>query len=434
MGAIVSDVEPNSIAEELGIMPGDEVLAIDDIKPRDIIDYNFLTAGEELSLHIKRTSGEEEIIDIEKDAEDGLGIIFESAVFDRIIPCTNKCIFCFVDQQPLGMRDSLYVKDDDYRLSYIQGTYITLTNLKPEHRKRIEESRLGPLYVSVHTTNPDLRCKMLGNPKAGDILKELKWLNKLDIPVHAQIVLCPGINDGKELERTLNDLKKLKSNIMSVAIVPVGLTKYRQDDLTPFTQELAEEVIRQVEEFNKGIGYSFAVPSDELYLKAGLEIPKDGFYRGYGQLEDGVGTARMLLDDFKRRKKQLPKSLPTPLRLAIATGQLACDILQPIIKDLNKIENLNIELVPVKSKFWGDKVTVSGLITGNDLIDAVKPLPNKPDALIIPSVMLRKGFDRFLDDIKLDEIREKLKLNIHIIENYYSTEELINIIVLKRSL
>jgi putative radical SAM enzyme (TIGR03279 family) len=429
MGAIVSNIEPNSIAEELEIMPGDEVLAIDNVKPRDIIDYNFLTAGEEISLHIKRTSGEEEIIDIEKDPEEELGIIFESAVFDRIIPCTNRCIFCFVDQQPPEMRESLYIKDDDYRLSYLQGTYITLTNLKPEHRKRIEESRLGPLYVSVHTTNPDLRCRMLGNPNAGDILKELKWLNKLDIPVHAQIVLCPGINDGKELERTLNDLKKLKSNIMSVAIVPVGLTKYRQDDLKPFTQTLALEVINQIEEFNKGVGYSLAVPSDELYLKARLEIPKDGFYRGYGQLEDGVGTARMLLDDFKRRKKRLPKALSKPLKLAIATGQLACDIMQPIIKDLNKIENLSVELIPVKSEFWGDKVTVSGLITGKDLIEAGKSLKDKPDNLIIPSVMLRKGSDRFLDDITLDDIKKKLKLNIHVIENYYSTEELVNIIV-----
>ena len=429
MSAIVNTVEPNSIAFDLAILPGDEIISIDSVVPYDLIDYQYLISSEKLSLHIKHNSGEEEIIDIEKDSEEDLGIIFESAVFDKIIPCNNKCIFCFVDQQPDGMRKSLYVKDDDYRLSYLQGTYITLTNLTSKHKKRIEDLRPGPLYVSVHTTNPELRCKMLQNPKAGNVLQELKWLNKLDIPLHTQIVLCPGINDGKELEKTLNDLAKLKSNIISIAIVPVGITKYRTgEDLRDFTAEETIKAINQVEKFNKKIGYSLAVPSDEFYIKAGIDFPEDDFYRGYGQLDDGVGAARLLLDDYNKYKNRLPETLSTPLNITMATGQLACKIMEPIINNLNKIKNLNIKLIPVKNSFWGDKVTVAGLITGKDLLATLLPMKNELANLVIPSVMLKKYTNKFLDDLTIKDIQEKLGVNIKIIENCYSNEELIDFI------
>jgi len=430
MRAIVNSVQPFSIAEDLNIRAGDEVISIDEKKPIDLIDYQNFIAGEEVSLHIKRISGEEEIIDIEKDPGEDLGIIFESAVFDRVIPCNNRCVFCFVDQQPDGLRKTLYVKDDDYRLSYLQGTYITLTNLKPEHKKRIEELKLSPLYVSVHTTNPGLRCKMLQNPNSGNVLEELKWLNSLDIAVHTQIVLCPGINDGDELEKTLNVLAELKSSIMSIAIVPVGITKYREEDvLKPITAEGAKKVIKQADEFNRKIGYTLAVPSDEFYIKAGLEFPEEDAYRGYGQLEDGVGTARILMEDYEDLKDQLPDELSEPYELVIATGQLACEVMQHIVDDLNRIENLNIKLIPVKSSFWGDKVTVSGLITGKDLLETLLPIKDELKNLVIPSVMLRQLTNQFLDDITLEDVEEKLGVNIEIIDNYYSIEELIDLIL-----
>ncbi len=430
MTATVNSVNPGSIACDLGILPGDEIVSIDGEKPQDLIDYRYLIDSEELSLHIKRSSGEEEIIDIEKDAEEDLGIVFESAVFDRVIPCNNRCVFCFVDQQPGGLRKSLYVKDDDYRLSYLQGTYITLTNLKPEHKKRIETLRLGPLYISVHTTNPLLRCKILQNPGAGNILEELKWLNDLDIPIHVQIVLCPGLNDGIELEKTLNDLIELKSNIESIAIVPVGITKYRKENtLKPVTPEIAKEVTDRANKFNNKIKYQLVIPSDEFYIKAGLDFPEDESYRGYGQLDDGVGAARTLLEDYRQLKNKLPDKLSNPYKLTIATGELACNVMRPIVEDLNRIKNLNINVIPVKSGFWGEKVTVSGLITGKDLLETLLPIKKEIKNLAIPSVMLRSYSEVFLDGMTVEEIEKKLDIDIEIIENPYSCGELIGLII-----
>src|SRR5574344_1260689 len=239
MPAIVSNIEKNSIAEELKIKSGDEILSIDNQKIKDLIDYKFLIKSEFLTLLIKKKNGELEEIELEKDFDDDLGIIFESAVFDKIKRCQNKCIFCFVDQQPEGLRDTLYIKDDDYRLSYLQGTYITLTNLSKDDKKRIETLKLGPLYISLHTTNPELRVNMLNNKNAGKIIEQLKWLKKAEIPIHLQIVLCPDYNDGKELEKTLSDLEKFKNIILSVAIVPVGITKFRKEIITPVDEKIA---------------------------------------------------------------------------------------------------------------------------------------------------------------------------------------------------
>ena len=241
--AIISGIKENSIAEELEIQAGDELVSIDNVELKDLIDYNFYTKTEELTILIKKKNGELEEIELEKDYDEDLGLIFESAVFDKVKPCLNKCIFCFVDQQPKGLRDTLYIKDDDYRLSYLQGTYITMTNLKDEDRERISKLMLGPLYISVHTTNPELRVKMLKNPNAANIINDLKWLKKHQIPIHVQIVLCPEYNDGAELERTLSDLAKFKSIILSTAIVPVGLTQFRKTELKPVTKEIAEKTI-----------------------------------------------------------------------------------------------------------------------------------------------------------------------------------------------
>ncbi len=428
MPAIINSVEKNSIAEDLELSAGDEIISVNEIKPRDLIDYNFLTSSDEICVHVIRSSGEEEIFDIEKDFEEPLGINFESAVFDRVKPCNNKCIFCFVDQQPKGLRKTLYVKDDDYRLSYLQGTYVTLTNLNSEDKRRIEELRLGPLYVSVHTTNPALRASMLNNKKASAITDNLKWLNELGIPIHTQIVLCPGLNDADELNRTFEDLSSLP-NIKSVAVVPVGITKYREGEvLKKVDKSQSIEVIDKVEKFNKKAGKKLIYASDEFYFKAEYDLPEAKYYGNFDQLDDGVGSSSLLLNDFNKNRKHIPKSIKTPKKLAVATGSLSYVPLKIIIDELNKIQNLDIELIKIKSGFWGEDVTVSGLITGSDILENLLPYKSDINNLIIPSVMLRKLTDEFLDGMRINDIEQKLGIKIIVINDYYSTKELIEII------
>lgn len=429
MPAIVSKVNIDSIAEELEIGQGDEILSIDNQKIADLIDYIFLCKSEILTLEIKKKNNEVEIIELEKDFEEDLGIVFESAVFDKIKPCLNKCIFCFVDQQPDGLRDTLYIKDDDYRLSYLQGTYITLTNLTQEDIERIEALRLGPLYISLHTTNPELRIKMLKNPNAGKILQQLKWLEKNEIPVHLQIVLCPGYNDGKELKQTLSDLKKLK-NVLSVAIVPVGITKYRKDNgLIPVTKKIAQETIKIVDEFNKVLKKNIICCSDEFFSLAEKRIPPKEYYGNFSQLEDGVGALRLLLDDFKKEKKRLPKSLSAPSNILFATSQLAKPAIDEISSELNKIKNLRTEVAVVKSNYWGENISVAGLITSDDLIQTIKK--SKTDIVVLPSVMLRSFTQDFLDGKTLEYVKEKTGLEFYIIQDCYSTKEIIDFIISK---
>lgn len=430
MTAKIYSINAGSLAEKFKMLPGDELISINGEFPKDLIDYRFIEAQKNLTIVLKRENGQEETFKIKKADDEDLGINFEYVVFDKILPCTNKCVFCFVDQQPSGLRESLYVKDDDYRLSYLQGTYITLTNLTSSQKKRIEQLGLGPLYVSVHTTNPELREFMLKNPKAGNIMNDLKWLNEVFIPVHLQIVLCPGINDGKELDRTFEDLLKVKSNILSIAVVPVGITKYRDGELLkPVDKDKAVEVIGKIADFNKKIGRNLAFPSDEFYILAEQNLPKSSTYEGFGQLDDGVGVCNVLLDDFKKHSKKLPKKLKSPKKFTIATGQIASKALNPIIEKLNTIENLSIELLTVKSNFWGEQVTVSGLITGQDLIDNILPIKNEISNLVIPSVMIRKFSDEFLDSLTLSDVERKLNLKIIVIDDYYSTKELIDLII-----
>lgn len=430
MSAIVNQIKENSIAQEIGIEIGDEILSIDDEKMSDLIEYNFLCKSEFLTLEVKKQNGEIELIELEKDYDDELGIIFESAVFDKIKPCANKCVFCFVDQQPDGLRDTLYVKDDDYRLSYLQGTYITLTNFSQKDKKRLERLRLGPLYVSVHTTNPELRVNMLKNPNAAKIMEQLKWLEKNEIPLHVQIVLCPQYNDGKELEKTLNDLKKLK-NILSIAIVPVGITKFREDEgLYPVTKEIAKETIKIVDDFNNPFdthNHVHACCSDEFFALAEKPIPPDKYYGNFSQLDDGVGALRLLIDDFDKRKTKLPKKLKEEHKILFATSQLAKPALDVISKELNKIKNLRTKVLSVKSDYWGDGISVAGLITSDDLIKTIKD--TNADTVIIPSVMLRQFTQDFLDGENLDYVKKKTKLNFLVIEDFYSTQEIIDFVL-----
>ncbi len=426
MPAIISEIQKDSIAQELELQKGDKILSINSEIPKDFIDYQYMMSAEEVEIEVEKTNGDVEIYEIEKDYDEDLGIIFESAVFDRIKPCTNKCIFCFVDQQPEGLRKSLYIKDDDYRLSYLQGTYITLTNLTEKDKKRIETMHLGPLYVSVHTTNPELRAKMLNNPKAANIIEDLKWLKKADIPIHTQIVLCPEYNDKDELERTLNDFSKFKSIIQSIAIVPVGLTKFHKNNLKPLTKENALHVIKQVENFNKKMKKQIAMASDEFFIKADYEIPPRKYYGNFSQIEDGVGALRLLLDDFEKTKKKLPKKIQNKKEICFAVTDSSKKVMEKIIDELNKIENLNCQMIVLKNNFFGPNVTVAGLITGNDLINQLKNKDIKE--LVIPSIMLRPYTQDFLDGITISDVQKELNAKINVINDIYSTIEFLEII------
>lgn len=419
MAAIVSSVEDGSIAEELEIEAGDELLSIDGQKMLDMIDYGFYCKSELLTLEIKKTNGEIEEIELEKDYDEDLGIVFESAVFDKIKPCLNKCIFCFVDQQPKGLRDTLYIKDDDYRLSYLQGTYITLTNLKDEDKQRISRMHLGPFYVSVHTTNPDLRVKMLRNPNASKIMENLNWFKDNEIPFHAQIVLCPDVNDGVELDRTLKDLSTLGENLLSVAIVPVGITQYREDNiLKQVTPEVAKQTIEIASKYKK------VCCSDEFFLLAEKDIPSTDYYGNFCQLDDGVGAIRALIDDFD--SYELPDELSEPLDFAFATSYAGKDAIEYVSKRLNRIKNIKTSVYPVKSNYWGQNITVAGLITSQDLINTIKDI--KSDYIVVPGVMLKPYTDSFLDGETLSHVEQITGKKFIVIHNQYSLGELIDFI------
>ena len=410
MPAIVSSVEPGSIAEELEITEGDILLSIDGEKLQDMIDYRFMCKSELITIEIQKANGEIEEIELEKDYDEDLGIVFESAVFDKVKPCLNNCIFCFVAQQPKGLRDTLYIKDDDYRLSYLQGTYITTTNLSDKDKERIAKLHLGPFYISVHTTNPELRVKMLRNPNAAKIMDNLKWFRDNEIPFHAQIVLCPGYNDGKELERTLKDLSSLGDFLLSVAIVPVGVTQFRKNELQTVDAEIAKMTIEIASKYPK------VCCSDEFFILAGVNIPKSEYYGNFSQLDDGVGSLRTIMDDFDTL--ELPERITKPLKISFACSVAAQSAFEYISGNLNKIHNLTTTVNPVKSTYWGKNITVAGLITSEDLISTIKEI--EADYVIVPSIMLKPYTNLFLDGNSLDYVIEKTGKNIFVTENNYS--------------
>ena len=427
MNAIISEVKPNSIAWEFELEAGDKIIRVNDKELTDLIDFNFETATNEYTLTVeKKETGEIEVLEIEKDDEEELGIVFDSAVFDGVKRCLNKCIFCFVDQQPKHLRKTLYIKDDDYRLSYLQGTYVTLTNLKQDDKERIEKLNLGPLYVSVHTTNGELRKKMLNNKNADKILNELDWLKKANIPIHCQIVLCPGYNDNEELIKTLNDLYKYKKIVKSVAIVPVGITKYREnDDLKKVDYNVAKKTIEIVNNFNFAQKTNFAQLSDEFFILTNSDIPDKKYYKHYAQLDDGVGTTRIILDDFAKREKKLPKKIKDKKNFHFILSKSSLKAFDIIAERLNQIENLNIVKVVVESKFFGDDINVSGLIVGSDILSALKNQQNLN--IVLPSIMLKPYTTSFLDDITVEDLEKKLNSKIHIIEDPYSVSEIIEL-------
>ncbi len=426
MPALITSIEENSIAKDFEITPNSVLLSINETKPRDYIDYQYLTMAEELVIEIQAPDGDICEYEIEKDFDEDLGLVFESAIFDKIKPCANNCIFCFVDQQPQGLRESLYIKDDDYRLSYLQGTYVTLTNLTNKDKERIATMHLGPLFISVHTTNPELRAKMLRNKNAANLMRELDFLKKNNIPINTQIVLCPNYNDGKELERTLNDLWKYKTILNSIAIVPVGITKFRKEKIEKVSKEIAQQTIDIVEKFNKKIKKNIASVSDEFFLIAEQKLPDKKYYNGYAQLEDGVGSLRCLLDDFKSRKKHIKKSIKQKKEFTIACSECAKSAFTLFAEELNKVENIKLDVHPIKNNFWGKDVTVAGLITAHDLIEQLKD--NCFKEVIIPSIVLRPYTTEFLDGMNVKDVEKKLGVNLHIIEDIYSLKELFDLL------
>lgn len=433
MKAIIASVVPGSPAEAAGLQPGDVVLAINGSDAlEDMFDYQFEVSGSEyLELHVLHTNGSEEIYELEKDAEEDPGIIFSSPVFTPIRTCNNACPFCFIDQQPPGLRPSLYVKDDDYRLSYFTNTYITLTNLIPRDRERISRLRPGPLYISVHSTVPEVRVQLLKNAKAGKIMDELRWLKSLEIPYHCQMVICPGINDGDALRQSLEDLLTLRPEALSVAVVPVGLTQYRGhlSELTPVTPDCAKAVIEAVDAFKAQHpdAREFVFLSDEFYFKAGLDLPAYEDYADFPQLDDGVGTARLLLNDFFALENTLPSCIPAPTNVLLLTGKLGAMILQPIATRLNAIENLYVDLVTVQSGFWGESVDVAGLVTGADIEHTLSRIDTSGyQAALIPSVMLKQSTDAFLDGKTVTELSQQFKLPFRVIQDAYSARELVD--------
>ena len=425
MPAIITAIEPNSIAEELEIQTGSELVSVNGQKLKDYIEYQYATMSEELVFEIKTQNGELEEYEIEKDFEEELGFVFESAIFDRIKPCANNCIFCFVDQQPKGLRDSLYIKDDDYRLSYLQGTYVTLTNLTKKDKERIATQHLGPLFISVHTTNPELRAQMLRNPNAANLMRELDFLKEHDIPFNAQIVLCPDYNDEKELERSLNDLWKYKEILGSIAIVPVGITKYREEKLKQVTKQKAIETIEIVENFNKKVKKNIASVSDEFFLIAEKQLPDKKYYNGYAQLEDGVGSLRCLIDDFNKRKNKIPTTVKTKKEFTIACSECAASTFKMFAKEI-KTQNVNLQILPVKSEFWGKDVNVAGLITAQDMIKQLKGKCFKN--VVIPSIVLRPYTTEFLDGLTVLDVEKAIDAKIHITKDIYSVKELFRLL------
>lgn len=419
---IIKAVEPLSIAEELGIEPGDKLISINDNIIEDVFDYHYLVNDEELVVLIEKADGEEWELEIEKDYEEDLGITFEQGLMDEYRSCRNKCIFCFIDQMPKGMRETLYFKDDDSRLSFLQGNYITLTNMSDHDVERMVQYHLEPINISFQTTNPELRCKMLHNRFAGEALKKVDKLYEGGIHMNGQIVLCKGVNDGEELERSIRDLTKYLPYLQSVSVVPVGLTKYRDGlyPLEPFTKEDAIQVLDTIEGWQKKIyeeyGLHFIHAGDEWYILAEREMPEEERYDGYMQLENGVGMLRLLMDEFDEALADLEGD-DRKVEVSIATGKLAYPYLQRMIEKLQmKFPNVKVHLYWIRNDFFGEKITVAGLITGQDLTAQLKgrELGSK---LLLPCNMLRDGEEVFLDDVTLTQVKDSLQVEIDIVKS-----------------
>lgn len=414
MDAVVKSVEKFKIADEIGIEPGDIIVSVDEQPLRDIIDFRFLTASDEYVLEVLKKDGTTEIIEIINEDYEELGVEFENGLLDKPHVCRNKCMFCFIDQLPRGlMRKTLYFKDDDYRLSALMGNYITLTNLTESDVERIIKMRLPRINVSVHSVNPQIREKLLQRKNA-DVMPFIKRFAAAGITMDCQVVCCPGINDGSDLDNTINTLTEYYPRLQSLSVVPVGLTKYRKDlpDLKKFDKISAEELINQIERHQKRclekLGSRFVYASDEFYVKAGHTIPKAEFYEDFLQIENGVGLLASLEQEFFKASKSFVKS---PFKKTIATGVSAA----PYIKKLVKTVTDNVEVIAVENSFFGKSITVAGLITAGDLINRLKG-EDLGGELLIPRVMLNHDMV-FLDDKTIEDVERELGVKVTPVEN-----------------
>ncbi len=420
---IINKVEKGSIADELNIAPGDALICINGQKIEDVFDYHYLIHEEEVTVLIRKPDGEEWEFEIEKDYDEDLGIVFESGLMDDYKSCRNKCIFCFIDQMPKGMRDTLYFKDDDSRLSFLQGNYITLTNMKQNDIERIIRYRLEPINISVHTTNPALRCKMLNNRFAGEALAHMQRLKEESIQMNGQIVLCKGINDGAVLEQSIRDLTSYIPCMQSLSVVPAGMTKYREGlyPLDPFTKTDAGEVISVIHRWQQycmeRYGIHFVHAGDEWYLMAEKEIPKEETYDGYLQLENGVGMMRLLEDEFLEALDKTERKTAGMRKLTIATGTLAAPLLTKLCGRLmQKFPDIFVRVIPIRNDFFGEQITVAGLLTGQDLIAQLKGV-DLGEKLLLSSHLLRSGEEVFLDDVTLTELKNALQVQVDIVKS-----------------
>lgn len=451
-GHLIKAVVPGSIADELELQAGDRLLSVNGNQLEDIFDYQYLVEDEYLELVVEKADGEEWELEIEKDEDEDLGLTFENGLMDEYRSCTNSCVFCFIDQMPPGMRETLYFKDDDSRLSFLQGNYITLTNMKQKDIDRIIRFHLSPINVSIHTTNPKLRCEMLKNRFAGKVLSYVDQLYEAGITMNGQIVLCPGLNDGDELDRTIGDLARYLPCMQSLSVVPVGLTRYRQGlyPLKPFDKEAAKSALAIIRRWQEKLfaeyGTHFVHASDEIYLMAGEELPPDEEYDGYPQLENGVGMLRLLMEETDEAIKgiQAGESCKTSAvshidradagktdmperRIAVATGYLAAPALTALLENISAaFPRVTGTVYPIENRFFGEMITVSGLLTGQDLVAQLKG-KDLGDTLLLPENMLRSGERVFLDDMTVEELQEALQVPIEMVNN--SGQALVNAVL-----
>lgn len=433
---LVKTIEKGSIAEEIGIEAGDTLLSINGQKIGDIFDYRYLSTEESLSIQIEKMDGEIWDIDVEKEQYDDLGMEFEDPLMDGSKSCTNKCIFCFIDQLPKGMRNTVYFKDDDSRLSFLSGNYVTLTNMKNSDLDRIIRYRMSPINISVHAADPDVRRFMLGNRFAGDVIAKIKRLVNGGITVNTQIVLCRGINDGRELDRTISELSELFPQMASISVVPVGITKWRQDlfELQPFDSAASLSVVEQVEGWQRKLldktGSRVVYIADEFYIMAGRELPPCSTYEDFPQIENGVGLVSLLLEEFHEALKDKNqhaevKCASVPERhVSIATGMSVCKYIKGMAQELEKRYNkLKVSVYPIKNNYFGENVTVTGLLVGSDIAEQLMD-EDKGCELLISRSMLKADEDVFLDDYTVGLLQEKLCTKVVIVEN--SGDDFIN--------
>lgn len=418
----IKEVVPDSIADELEIEAGDVLISINGQPIKDVFDYRYLSEEEELTALIRKADGEEWELEIEKDTYEDLGLVFEEGLMDSYRSCRNKCIFCFIDQMPPGMRETLYFKDDDARLSFLQGNYITLTNLSEEDMERILFYKLSPINISVHTTNPELRCKMLNNRFAGKALEKIKRFYDAGIEMNGQIVLCKGYNDGEELERTIHDLTAYLPMMQSVSVVPIGMTRFREGlaKVEPFEKEDARRVLEIIKKWQNIIlehyGTRMVHASDEWYLMAELPLPEEEEYEGYPQIENGVGMVRSLNDEVDDYLKELTGD-DRVRHLTLATGVLASPVISAQVEKIKtKFPNVEARVETIVNHFFGEHITVAGLLTGQDIIAQLKE-KELGDFLLLPEVLLKSGEKVLLDDFTISDIEKALQTRIRIVKS-----------------